>query len=439
MAAAAGLGAEVAIPLPQKYEPMQPYDEETAAKLFAFFKKRGKAPKFFIFSAKGDLETLEGARVGARGKPLPAETILLKRFVDLDASERADVEEKRLEDLAKIEDDYEAEKVKLSAAWEEYRLTGSMRGVLLANRNLAGLDARRSAILSRVRNVVEMDDLATREILMDRPYETRKLIGQLMGGASDPFGGELYRMMKYPFEQHVEFGKYVADELVAQEEAEAAAAAEAGGPLPTELQYRQKLKDGRLARIFFESSDEHNGFLSPLFPVEFTLNDKRYFTAYQAYEVARAEELGLPETVKLLLGTRSARTMRLQTKKVEGHPKDARGLWLRIYTAIYQQHPALKQKLLDTATDTLVYADMRAGPSGIGLADKDHGALDASKWKGENLVGVVQETLRTQIREESLGSEGAAAEAAPDAEGVITEEQQQKAKVGAIINARRRF
>ena len=30
------------------------------------------------------------------------------------------------------------------------------------------------------------------------------------------------------------------------------------------------LKDGRRARIFFEASEDANGFLSPMWPVEFT-------------------------------------------------------------------------------------------------------------------------------------------------------------------------
>ena len=110
---------------------------------------------------------------------------------------------------------------------------------------------------------------------------------------------------------------------------------------------------------------------------------------------------------------------------------------MRILTAVYQQHPGLKERLLSTGTDALVYADMRAGPSGIGLAEKDRGALDPSKWKGENLVGLVLETIRLSLREANL-------EEAPGTEegalrgGVITEEEQQKAKVGAIVNVMRR-
>jgi hypothetical protein len=60
--------------------------------------------------------------------------------------------------------------------------------------------------------------------------------------------------------------------------------------------------------------------------------------------------------------------------------------------------------------------------------------LDPTKWKGENAVGVAQETVRTQMREGGLAE--APVNDAPT-EGVITEEEQKKAKVAAIINARR--
>ena len=114
------------------------------------------------------------------------------------------------------------------------------------------------------------------------------------------------------------------------------------------------------------------------------------------------------------------------------HPKDDKGLWLKIYTAVYEEHPILKAKLLATASDALVYADTREGPSSIGLAEKDAGVLDPAKWKSENAVGYAQETVRSRMREGSNAERGAEGE--PDA-AAITEEQQAKAKVGAVINA----
>jgi len=137
--------------------------------------------------------------------------------------------------------------------------------------------------------------------------------------------------------------------------------------------------------------------------------------------------------VASLLKTRSSRMMRVLTQKVTDHPVDARGLWLSIYTALYEQHPELQAKLLETGADSIVYADVRPGPSGVGVSQKDAAILDAAQWKGENAAGLAQEQVRSQLREGT----GAEAEPVTATGGVITEEEQARARVGAIVNSRR--
>jgi predicted NAD-dependent protein-ADP-ribosyltransferase YbiA (DUF1768 family) len=166
------------------------------------------------------------------------------------------------------------------------------------------------------------------------------------------------------------------------------------------------------------------------------MDSVRYSSAYQAFEYQRASEAGLEDLKKRILGTRSARTIQFYTKKMDKQPKDVKGLWLRIFTAVYQQHPELKQKLMETGTDALVFADVRPGPSGTGVGERTKECLDPSKWTGENAVGLSLETLRYQFRE------GSAAEVAEDTApttSVITEEEQEKAKTGAIIGQRKKF
>lgn len=413
--------------------PKDPYEKPVADSIQKFFRNRAKDQVKYGFTADGDLEIKD-----------PAGTIQLKRFLPLEPSERALLEEYRLETLADLETEYEIERVALAAAWEGYRTTGTMRPVLAANQRVAELDARRSAIRSAVRGITTIHNPTTNEVLLDQRYEERKLFGgkdtfgkltermsqfgqdiNKMKTKYDPFEKQLARMFFYDFKPEHDQGKYVADEGVA--DAEAAEEDEQ----PSELVFRQTLKDGRKARIFFDTDSDVNGFLSPMWPVEFTMDETRYFTALQAYEAERAKELGMDELRASLLKTRSARTIRLMTRKVTAHPADAKGLWLKIFTQIYQQTEALKAKLLATGTDALVFADVREGPSGIGLAEKDSGALDPSKWKGENAVGVAQETVRTQMREGGLGDAPAADNVK---ESVITEEDQKKAKVGAIVN-----
>jgi predicted NAD-dependent protein-ADP-ribosyltransferase YbiA (DUF1768 family) len=355
----------------------------------------------------------------------------LQNFVPLDPAERALLEEQRMELLAQLDQEYEEETIILRKAWETYRETESMRAVLNSNQRMTEIDAKRSAARSSVRDIMLIPNPRIKDILLNQPYEERK-----MYAPDDKYDRNVVRMAFYTFPAEVEMGKYVPNESVEAEEKEAEE--EAGADKANEMLYRQKLKDGRFARVFYDTDSDTNGFMSPMWSVDFTLNiggtDSRYSSPVQAYEVERAKELGNVELSTSLMKTRSARTIRLLTRQTKGHPSDAKGLWVKIYTAVYETYPVLKAKLLATGSDTLVFADAREGPSGTGLAEKDSGTLDPAKWKGENAVGLAQETVRTRMREGTL-------EEAPQAQEVvntvISEEEQAKAKTGAIINSRR--
>jgi predicted NAD-dependent protein-ADP-ribosyltransferase YbiA (DUF1768 family) len=415
---------------PKAKLPEPPYTKEGLAAINKFFKGRAKDVVQYIYSSDGDLEIKEGP--AAKGKKkVVAGTILLQNFVPLDPAERALLEERRMELLAQLDQEYEEETTVLREAWETYRETQSMRAVLNSNQRMTEIDAKRSAARSQVRDIVSINNPKINEVLLSERYEERK-----MYPLDDPFNRNLVRMCFYTFPAEVEMGKYVPNKSVSGEVKEAEE--EASAEKANEMLYRQKLKDGRFARIFFDTDSDVNGFLSPMSSIDFTIQvggvDSRYSSPLQAYEVERAKELGLAELSASLMKTRSPRTVRLLTRQTKGHPKDAKGLWVKIYTAVYETYPNLKAKLLETASDTLVFADVREGPSGIGLAEKDSGTLDPAKWKGENAVGLAQETVRTRMREGTLGEAPQATQAAKE---VITEEEQAMAKTGAIINARR--
>jgi predicted NAD-dependent protein-ADP-ribosyltransferase YbiA (DUF1768 family) len=394
---------------PVKLEaPADPYDKETTQAINMFFKKKSKKgnQSKFTFTSDGNLETKD-----------PAGTIQLKSFVPLEQSDRAALDEYRLNSLAELQELYEKELIGLRETWEKYREHGTVRPVLIANQRVAELDARMCAMRSAVRDIMTIKKPVTNTILLNKRHDVSQLFP-----LGDPFNQTLMRLAFYDFKPEHELGKYVAQPTTPQEE----------GTEPSEMLYQQSLKDGRRARIFFETDSDVNGFLSPYWPVEFVLDETKYSSALQAYEAERAKELKMDELRKQILGTRSPRTIRLLTKKVVDHPRDSKGLWLKIFTQIYQDEH-LRERLLSTGTDALVYADLRAGPSGIALAEKDSGVLDPTKWKGENAVGLALETVRTTIREGALKE-------APDSkakESVITEEEQEKAKLGAIINAKR--
>jgi len=401
------------------------YTKETLAAMRSFFKGRSKNPELYTYTSAGDLEIKEGDQ-GKGKKKAVAGTVLLNRFVPLDPGERALLEETRLKELAAIDEEYEAEAIVLKAAWEEYENTLAMRAVLNSNQRLTEIDARRNAVRSQVRDCIPIPNPKIKEILLSERYEERRMFPP-----ADPFEQNVVRICYYPFPTEVEMGKYIPTTESAEGEKKEEAAEDA-------VPYRQRLKDGRYARIFYDASSDANGFLSPMSLVDFTIEvggiESRYSSPIQAYQVERVRELGYPSIAANLMKTRSARTILLLVKQVKGHPNDAKGLWLKIYTSVYNKFPNLAAKLLATGSDTLIFADTREGPSAVGLGEKDPAVLDPAKWKGENAVGIAQETVRTRLREDTLKED-------PQAENVdaavITEEEQEAAKLGAIINAKR--
>ena len=403
------------------------YDNKTQKLIRKFFKNRRVNHKGFRYDNNGNLESVEGAKgfkgSVARGGP----PLRLKRFVPIDSEERAALEEMRKDTLAAVDEEYERARTLLNEAWQQYSKDGAMQPVFRANQMVAALDSRRSEVRAAVRNIASIPNMSANKILFDEPFEDRKLIWW-----KDDFKVEIARLELYPFKQEYEFGKYMDDELLPEQ-----AAAESKDGAPSLMDYQQKLKDGRIARIFYDSSHEVNGFLSPMNTVRFTYGNTEYSSAYQAYQVERAREVltdGPDKTTIIngLLGASSSRTMRLFALRMKRkNPVNARALWLGILTALYQQTHALKTKLVETGTDALVYADPAEEPSGVGLSEDHSGILNPANWKQENIVGRVLEAIRTQIREEAL-------QEAPANENVeqaaITEEQQEKARVGAIIN-----
>ena len=416
--------------VPEVRLPDLPYTKETLAVIQGFFKGRAKNPELYVYTAKGDLEVKEGDM--GRGKKIAAGTIALQNFVPLDPAERALLDEMRLETLTGIDEEYDAEILVLQAAWEEYRATQSMRAVLNSNQRLTEIDARRNAARSQVRDIIAIDNPITRDVLLNERYEERRMYSKKDRIDKEVFLLSVARLALYPFPAEVEMGKYVPDQAAEAEEIQGAEEA------PNDAPYRQKLTDGRWARIFHDTDSKENGFMSPMSLIDFTVSvggaDSRYSSPMQAYQVERVKELGDTKLAASLMTTRSPRRVMLMVRQVKGHPKDAKGLWLKIYTAVYRTYPNLAAQLLATGSDTLVFADSRDGPSSIGLAEKDPSVVNPAKWKAENAVGLAQETVRTRLREETLDE-------APQAENVgaavITEEEQEAAKLGAIINARR--
>jgi predicted NAD-dependent protein-ADP-ribosyltransferase YbiA (DUF1768 family) len=407
-----------------------PYTEEQEKRIAAFFKKRERFPALFTYNKAGDLTVHNKAGT-------LEDTIRLKTFVPLDGVQRELIDQERLDAIGEAQLRYESAMDALRLATQQYKITRGLQPVLAAQKAVNEADQVLSRVRYGTRQIQSIPNPEIRSVQFDKPKEGRKLFSN-----GDPFKKELFRLvvLEHP---HLKFNGTYLDTPVGEEKEEEESK-EAEGRA-SDATVRQKLRDGRWARIFFDADDGPSGFLSPFWPVEFTMESDetgettRYFTASQAWEYARAKEVGNENLMKAILQTRSTRTMRFVTKKLTAQPKNAKELWLQIFTAMYDQHPELRDKLLATGTDALVFADVREGPSGTGFGERTKETLDASKWTGENAVGFALETLRYQMREGTM-IEGTAvrAEGAPD-QAVITEEQQSAARTGAIIGQRKRF
>ena len=402
-----------------------PYTEEQEKLITAFYKKRERHPTLFNYNKAGDLVIFNKSGT-------LEDTIRLKTFVPLDPEQRTILDQERLDALGEAEIRYESAMETLRAA----TAAAAIQPVLAAQRAVAEADQVLTRIRYGTRGVQAIPNPEVRAVHFDKPKETKRLFPN----SGDPYKRELYRLIVRELPLMKSYGNYVDTPVGAEEETKTGE--EGGEARDSDATIRQKLRDGRWARIFFDVDDGPSSFLSPFWPVEFTMEGDdgdivRYYTASQAWEYLRAKEAGKEDLMKAILGSRSVRSMRWITRKLATQPKNSKEAWLKIFTEVYDQHPELKAKLLATGTDALVFADVREGPSGTGYGERAKDTLDPTKWTGENAVGFALETLRYRLREGTV-AEGTAAGAPTDA-AVITEEQQAAARTGAIIGQRKKF
>jgi predicted NAD-dependent protein-ADP-ribosyltransferase YbiA (DUF1768 family) len=403
-----------------------PYPPEQAKRIKYFYSKREHNRKLYKPNKTGDLGFYSQA-----GEL--KETIHLLTYVPHAPEIKERMEQERLDAIAFASKKYDEAILNLRIAMAKYKINGMRSEVLLAQQHVAEADAVLSNVRYRTINIQTINNPETRDIFFDQAKEKRKLIS---ANEKDPYKKKLFRLITLEHPLYSFYGKYV----------ESSPDTETGQDIDSELNRnvtsvfdsRRRLKDGRMARIFFdnESNVNSNTFLSPFWPVDFTLDDVLYSTALQAFEAERARMGGQEALRASILRTRSPRSIRYLTSNFKTPPKDAKALWLRIFNALYQQHPTLLEQLLSTGTDALVFADIRQGPSGTGFDQQSRDILDPSRWTGENALGVALETLRYQLRE---GSVKESVRSNNLKESTITKEEQDKAKLGAIIQEKKKF
>lgn len=167
----------------------------------------------------------------------------------------------------------------------------------------------------------------------------------------------------------------------------------------------------------FYRETENYGCFSNWYPAEFDYAGVHYKNSGQFMMIQKVCQFGLYN-----LGEHMMREGYLQICKDLAGKKNAPAdeaelkVWIRTRRAIvkrgvkakFAQNPELLQELLDTGTALLAECSPTDDVWGIhiGLDDPDH--QDVSKWKGDNLLGVIlmeiREELRQELRESPTGT-----------------------------------
>jgi len=345
-------------------------------KMQQVYRYRAKYPQFFVYTAEGNLMIKENNPVG-----LPAGTVTLRAFSSLRPEELEELETQRQEHQDDVESKYVIKLKELRTAYDMYQSSPQDASLAFAVVNL-NEEVRRLSVLRNKALYPEqwtsiLSNPEIRSLLLSQTHEERK------------FGYDAYLYKRLSMSRMDAEGHYRAHGEGAQ--------GQEGGGETTVL-------------FITDVDDPHTGQFHPVTETEFVYNETKYASPYQAFEVERFKELGDEEMIKNLLGTRSWRTIKQIVSQDSRSAKQPLVLWQDILEALYTQHKEMAEALKAT------------GSARFHLMDKQIGTPDYSNA----LVSV-----RTKLKERD--------EEAPSGPGdvnlsVISKDQQQKDKVGAIIN-----
>lgn len=257
------------------------------------------------------------------------------------------------------------------------------RAVKDANQKVKDALKLRDKALYPLKHIREFNNPIIKHILVDSRDERH-------------IGYKVYTIKQFPFKKEDAYGHYVTPE----EEAE--------------LARKTSMKGGSAIDVILIETyeDPIRGFLHPAYIKDFSYTSTQYSSVYQAFEVERLKMLRNQLLVDQLMKTRSPRTIAsiaAQDKTPIANPYE---LWFSILKAFYQQNTDLAKQLVETGSAIFSLRDTTiSSPS-------------------EYLNALM--SVRSFIAEKQEG--GAVA---PVEKHAITEEEQKKAKIGAIINARR--
>ena len=346
-------------------------------KIEAFFKGREKDPQHYTYTPEGHLQI--------RGVKGVADQVIRfpYKFQPMTEAMYAEAMEERTKELDSIEKDFESAIATLRIVMEQYK-SGTASADLVVAQNAAVLEVvkRRSKAAYPERWIDILERPVIKDILMMvEPFEKRKM------------EGAAYLLKHHELSRKQAWGTYVARTSGGGQEEE-------GAPIRI--------------RFLTDINDPDNGHFHPFTQRNFVFNETEYCCPVQAYEAERFKELGKEDLRKQVLGTRSGRTIHSIAIKDKALPNQPQKLWEDILFHFFQQHPELRKELDATGTEKFHVMDKEV-PAEYGQA------LEMARLRLRELAD--KDVDHQEIKERA-----------------ITEDEQKKAKVGAIVaNFKKKF
>jgi len=139
------------------------------------------------------------------------------------------------------------------------------------------------------------------------------------------------------------------------------------------------------------------------YPSKFTHNGINFTRGEQYMMYQKAMLFGDSEVAQAILLTDNPKEQKDLGRLVRNYD-DAKWAAVRVDVMVeglfekFNQNEYLKQALLDTGDTEIVEASPYDRIWGIGWAEEDPEAQDKSKWRGQNLLGIVLMKVRDKIR-----------------------------------------
>ena len=402
----------------------------TTGELKDFFENRSIKPEFYTYDPKGNLIIKEElVQTGKRQtKTVIAgavkQTYTIPPYKPITQEERDIYEGKRVDNVRKLEDEYDKALDELQELYENYRAgleDVKKEQIVKANKKIAAIDAQRHAAMYPVRQTYKVGALPITSILLEANYDKGKTFGD----------SELIfiRRSTVPLDKlYVSEGIEVMPEAPVSNEENSSSenngfeSSGGGGGKRHENTFAEQLAKDLKIILFAQPEDNEYGFLSTFYPVEFVLNGIKYFTVEQVLAAEKARLFLEDELRDRILKTRAPRSMRTLANNIVRKSADQTGgmraielhewegkvradVLMNATLAKFRQHADLKERLLGTGDAVLALSDTREKRDGTGIGLSDPAAAIPTQWKGGNRYGHILMQVRSQLREEERAQE----------------------------------